>query len=51
MVPLKKGSNVYLLYGPSVDQVFRTVAGEVAPDALNFLEDEFFRMINLETAP
>lgn len=49
MVPLKKGSNVYLLYGPSVDQVFRTVAGEVAPDALAFLEDEFFRLINLET--
>lgn len=49
MVPLKKGSNVYLLYGPSVDQVFRAVSGEVAPDALQFLEDEFFRLINVET--
>lgn len=49
MIPLQKGSNVYLLYGPSVDQVFRSVAGEVAPDALDFLEDEFLRLMNLET--
>lgn len=48
MVPLKKGSNVYLLYGPSVDQVFRTVSGDVAPDALDFLETEFTRLMELD---
>lgn len=48
MVPLKKGSNVYLLYGPSVDQVFRSVAGDVAPDALDFLEAEFTRLMELK---
>lgn len=48
MVPLKKGSNVYLLYGPSVDQVFRGVSGEVAPDALDFLEAEFARLMELD---
>lgn len=48
MVPLKKGSNVYLLYGPSVDQVFKTVAPDVAPDALDFLEAEFARLMELD---
>jgi hypothetical protein len=36
-------NNVYLLYGPSVDQVFRTVAGDVAPDVLESVTREFFR--------
>jgi hypothetical protein len=48
MIPLRKGSNVYLLYGPSVDQVFRSVAGEVAPDAAEFLESEFLRLMELD---
>lgn len=35
--------NVYLLYGPSIEQVFRSVADDIAPDLLNMLSDEFLR--------
>lgn len=38
--------NLYLLYGPSVDQLFRTVAEEIAPDASDDLETEFLRLID-----
>jgi len=38
------GNNVYLLYGPSVDQVFRTVAGDMTPEAIRFFESEFNRL-------
>lgn len=38
-----KGSGLYLLYGPSVDQVFRDVAPEVAPLILDAASDEFLR--------
>lgn len=37
-------SNVYILYGPSVDQVFRTVSEDMSPDALIHLEREFDRL-------
>jgi len=40
----KLSDNVYLLYGPSVDQVFKGVAGNEAPQALAFLEREFLRL-------
>ncbi len=40
----KKDANLYLLYGPSVDQVFRSVAEDVAPDAAVYLEQEFIRL-------
>lgn len=40
----KSDSRLYLLYGPSVDQVFDTVRDDVSDDALNFMEDEFFRL-------
>lgn len=40
----KLSNNVYLLYGPSVDQVFKGVAGDEAPKALAFLEREFLRL-------
>lgn len=36
-------SGVALLYGPSVDQVFRTVALDIAPEILRDLEAEFLR--------
>jgi hypothetical protein len=36
-------NNVYLLYGPSVDQVFRSVAGDVAPAIKDSVTTEFFR--------
>ncbi len=37
-------SGLYLLYGPSVDQVFREVSEEVSDEAAAFLEKEFLRM-------
>lgn len=42
MVPFGKGG-LYLLYGPSVDQVFRTVAGDIAPEIGNAVASEFLR--------
>lgn len=37
------GSNVVLLYGPSVDQVFKGVASDIAPDVADEVATEFFR--------
>lgn len=37
------GKGVVLLYGPSVDQVFRWVADDIQPDVANDLTAEFFR--------
>lgn len=41
-------AGLYLLYGPSVDQIFLTVRDDVSPDALRFLEKEFLRLVDLE---
>ncbi len=41
-------SGVYLLYGPSVSSVFRSVAEDELPDAEAFLEREFARLMELE---
>lgn len=46
---LDKG--LYLLYGPSIDQVFRArdgtgVADEIAPELLDNMTDEFLRLAN-----
>lgn len=35
-----------LLYGPSVDQVFREVADRIEPGILDLLADEFFRQLD-----
>lgn len=43
----RMASGLYLLYGPSVDQVFRTVAQDVAPGAAAHLEREFLRLLEL----
>lgn len=40
--PLSKGT--WLLYGPSVDQVFDDVALEISPAVADYLEAEFFRL-------
>lgn len=37
------GDNLYLLYGPSVDQVFRSVADDAAPEIAERVSKEFFR--------
>lgn len=38
-----KKTNLYLLYGPSVQQVFTTVAPDIAPEVNQYLGDEFLR--------
>lgn len=40
--PLSRGT--WLLYGPSVDQVFDDIAMEIAPAAADYLENEYFRL-------
>lgn len=44
-VPLGKGG-LYLLYGPSVDQVFRSVAQDVSPRVAEELASQFLRQFN-----
>ena len=44
--PLK---GVALLYGPSVDQVFRTVAVDISPEVLDALTVEFLRQFEFRT--
>lgn len=45
--PKKLSDNVYLLYGPSIDQVFSTVREDLEDDAAEFLEYEFNRLLDL----
>lgn len=45
MIQMKSG--LYLLYGPGVDQIFRTVAADEAPEAADFLEREFLRLLEV----
>ena len=40
------GSGVVLLYGPSVDQVFKSVASDIQPDVADALATEFFRQFD-----
>lgn len=40
---VRLAENVYLLYGPSVDQVFRVVADDRAPDLANMVSRQFLR--------
>lgn len=42
-----KGSNLYLLYGPSVDQVFRSVADQEQEKAGEYMLNEFLRLSKL----
>lgn len=39
-----KDRNLFLLYGPSVDQVFRDVREDITPEAAQFLVQEFLRL-------
>lgn len=48
--PRKLGDNLWLLYGPSVDQVFRSVARDVQPRVDDYLNREFRRLLELENA-
>lgn len=46
--PVDIGNGLFLLYGPSVDQVFQTVRQDVSKDIENFLEAEFNRLMDLK---
>lgn len=46
--PLLIGKNLWLLYGPSVSQVFDTVRGDITEDTADFLEREFSRLLALD---
>ena len=41
-------SGLALLYGPSIDQLFTTVRDDVSPEASDFLEREFLRLVELD---
>lgn len=45
--PVKIADGLFLLYGPSVDQVFKTVREDVSPDVESFLAREFTRLLDL----
>lgn len=38
--------NLYLLYGPSISQIFSTVREDITPDTLEFAEAEFARQLD-----
>lgn len=44
---VKVASGLYLLFGPSVDQVFRTVSEDQLPNVEQFLEQEFLRLMKV----
>lgn len=44
--PRSLGRGLWLLYGPSVDQVFKSVRDTVSPQLLDTLEDEFNRLMD-----
>jgi hypothetical protein len=44
---IRVGKGLYLLYGPSVNQVFRDVAEDQAEPAADRLEREFLRLLDL----
>lgn len=46
--PSRLANGVWLLYGPSVDQVFRGVAQDVEPDAIKVFRDEFLRLVQVD---
>lgn len=41
-------NGAYLLYGPSVSQIFQTVRNDVSPDSLAWLEQEFDRLLEVD---
>ena len=38
--------NLYLLFGPSISQVFSTVREDISPETLDFAETEFLRQLD-----
>lgn len=46
--PVKVSENLWLLYGVSVDQAFRTAREKVRPEAEAYLEAEFNRLLEVK---
>ncbi len=46
---IRMNNGLYLLYGPSVDQVFRSVRDDITPDIADYLEREFGRLLDLDS--
>lgn len=46
--PKEVSPGLFLLYGPSIDQVFDDVAVEISPAMADFLGDEFLRLLELK---
>lgn len=44
---IRMANGLYLLYGPSVDQVFRSVSEDISPETAIYLEHEFERLMDL----
>ncbi|WP_242137021.1 hypothetical protein [Sphingomonas sp. TREG-RG-20F-R18-01] len=40
--------NLYVLYGPSVSQVFQTVREDISPDIADFIGEEVIRLMGLD---
>ncbi len=47
-LPTKISDNLWLLYGPSVNQVFKTVRNDISDEASAHLEREFLRLLDLD---
>jgi len=45
--PKRLSEDVYLLYGPSIDQVFKTVREDLEDEAADYMEFEFNRLLDL----
>lgn len=46
--PVRITDSLWLLYGPSVDQVFKSVRGDVSGEAAAHLEREFLRLLKVD---
>lgn len=47
--PIQLWPGVFLLYGPSVNQMWESVSGDIAPEVTSKLEDEFLRQFGVLT--
>lgn len=44
--PIEIFPNVFILYGPSIDQVFQSVAVDLMPEVRDFMQQEFYRQMD-----
>lgn len=45
---VRVGNGLWLIYGPSIDQVFKTVREDVSPEAMDYAATEFARLMELD---